>query len=257
MKLIPEYVLPKNYIFQKYTNEYGDLRLKKLYTQSTIFLILICISFFDQRVLAETFRFQEGDILFQESRSSNAKAVKIATNSKYTNLGIILKYKGKFVVLESNGNVRKTDLNKFIKRGVNSWYLVKRFKNYKDVMTEENLIKLRENSNTYMGRPYDLYYGWGDEKLYSAELIWKFLKDSLGIEIAPLKKMKDYDLSNPYVKLILSQKFGKDIPLEETVISPKDILESVLLETVFPRVDVQESAGESAPENPSLEEPVP
>jgi hypothetical protein len=44
--------------------------------------------------------------------------------------------------------------------------------------------------------------------------------------------MKDYDLSNPYVKLILSQKFGKDIPLEETVISPAAIFESDYLETV-------------------------
>jgi hypothetical protein len=232
--------------------------LKKSFIKNIIILFIYsCITIFIQGIYAETFRFQEGDLLFQESRNSIAKAVKIATNSKYTNLGIILKYRGKFVVLESNGNVRKTDLNKFIKRGVNAWYLVKRFKNYKDIMTEENLVKLRENSNSFMGRPYDLYYGWGDEKLYSAELIWKFLKDTLGIEIAPLKKMKDYDLSNPYVKLILSQKFGKDIPLEETVISPKDILESELLETVFPRGDMQESGSESFPENSTPEDPVP
>jgi hypothetical protein len=232
--------------------------LKKSFIKNLIILLIYsCTTIFIQGISAETFRFQEGDLLFQESRNSIAKAVKIATNSKYTNLGIILKYRGKFVVLESNGNVRKTDLNKFIKRGVNAWYLVKRFKNYKDIMTEENLVKLRENSNSFMGRPYDLYYGWGDEKLYSAELIWKFLKDTLGIEIAPLKKMKDYDLSNPYVKLILSQKFGKDIPLEETVISPKDILESELLETVFPRGDMQESGSESFPENSTPEDPVP
>ena len=232
--------------------------MKKIFKKSSIILIIyFSITFLNLGISAETFRFQEGDILFQESRNSTAKAVKIATNSRYTNLGIILKYRGKFVVLESNGNVRKTDLNKFIKRGVNSWYLVKRFKNYKDIMTEENLGKLRENSNSFMGRPYDLYYGWGDEKLYSAELIWKFLKDTLGIEIAPLKKMKDFDLSNPYVKLILSQKFGKEIPLEETVISPKDILESEMLETVFPRGDMQESMGEGVPENSSVEESVP
>lgn len=222
-----------------------------------IFSIYFYILIFTPIIYADTFRFQEGDLVFQEIRNSTSKAIKIATNSKYTHVGIILKYRGKFVVLESNGIVRKTDLNKFIKRGVNNWYLVKRFKNYKDLMTEENLVKLRENSNIFMGRPYDLYYGWGDEKLYSAELIWKFLKDTIGLEIAPLKKMKDFDLSNPYVKLILSQKFGKDIPLEETVISPKDILDSDLLETVFPKGDIPDSIGEINSENPSPEETVP
>lgn len=192
-------------------------------------------------LFSETFRFQEGDILFQEIRNSTSKAVKIVTNSRYTHVGIILKYRNKFIVLESNGIVRRTDLYQFLKKGVNGAYLVKRFKNPKEILTEEALSKMRETSIQYVGKPYDLYYGWGDEKLYAAELVWKFWKEALQLELCPLKKYKEYDLSNPYVKLILSQKFGKDIPLEETAVSPKDILQSSLLETVFPKGDSEES----------------
>lgn len=193
-------------------------------------------------LFSETFRFQEGDIVFQEIKNSTSKAVKIVTNSRYTHAGVILKYKNKFIVLESNGIVRRTDLYQFLKKGVHGAYLVKRFKNPKDVLTEVSLSKMREVSIQFVGKPYDLYYGWGDEKLYAAELVWKFWKEALQLEICPLKKYKDYDLSNPYVKLILSQKFGKDIPLEETVISPKDILQSPHLETVFPKGDLEESS---------------
>ena len=199
---------------------------------------------------SESFRFQEGDILFQEIRNSTSKAVKIVTNSRYTHAGIVLKYKNKFIVLESNGIVRRTELNQFLKKGVNGAYLVKRFKNPKEILTEEALSKMREASSQFVGKPYDLYYGWGDEKLYSSELVWKFWKEALQLELCSLKKFKDYDLSNPYVKLILSQKFGKDIPLEETAISPKDILQSPLLETVFPKGGSEEST--SLPEETSI-----
>ena len=177
----------------------------------------------------------EGDLIFLENKTSDAKAIKLITGSRFNHLGIIMKYRGKFIVLETNNIVRRTELPQFLKKGVKNEYLVKRFKDYKNILVEDNLRKLREVANIYIGKPYDLYYGWGDEKIYPSELIWKVIKDALNIEIAKLKKMKDYDLSNPYVKLIISQKFGKEIPLDEDTIFPRDILDSDLLTTVFPK----------------------
>ena len=206
-----------------------------LINKNNIFLFVLYLFYGIGSLQSETFRFQEGDILFQEIKNSTSKAIKIVTNSRYTNVGVILKYRNKFIVLESNGIVKRTDLYQFLKRGVNGAYLVKRFKKSKEVLTEEAISKMREASIQFVGKPYDLYYGWGDEKLYSAELVWKFWKEALNLELCPLKKYKDYDLSNPYVKLILSQKFGKDVPIEENAISPKDLLDSIHLETVYPR----------------------
>jgi hypothetical protein len=220
--------------------------------KNNIFLFVLYLFYGIGSLQSETFRFQEGDILFQEIKNSTSKAIKIVTNSRYTNVGVILKYRNKFIVLESNGIVKRTDLYQFLKRGVNGAYLVKRFKKSKEVLTEEAISKMREASIQFVGIPYDLYYGWGDEKLYSAELVWKFWKEALNLELCALKKYKDYDLSNPYVKLILSQKFGKDVPLEETAISPKDLLDSMHLETVFPR-----GTDEAMPEEESTVVPAP
>ena len=223
-----------------------------LINKNNIFLFVLYLFYGIGSLQSETFRFQEGDILFQEIKNSTSKAIKIVTNSRYTNVGVILKYRNKFIVLESNGIVKRTDLYQFLKRGVNGAYLVKRFKKSKEVLTEEAISKMREASIQFVGKPYDLYYGWGDEKLYSAELVWKFWKEALNLELCPLKKYKDYDLSNPYVKLILSQKFGKDVPIEENAISPKDLLDSMHLETVYPR-----GTDETMPEEGSTVVPEP
>ena len=223
-----------------------------LINKNNIFLFVLYLFYGIGSLQSETFRFQEGDILFQEIKNSTSKAIKIVTNSRYTNVGVILKYRNKFIVLESNGIVKRTDLYQFLKRGVNGAYLVKRFKKSKEVLTEEAISKMREASIQFVGKPYDLYYGWGDEKLYSSELVWKFWKEALNLELCPLKKYKDYDLSNPYVKLILSQKFGKDVPIEENAISPKDLLDSIHLETVYPR-----GTDETMPEEGSTVVPEP
>ena len=47
-----------------------------------------------------------------------------------------------------------------------------------------------------------------------------------------LQKLKDFDLSNKDVQKILFIRYGVNIPLEETVISPESIFQSELLETI-------------------------
>lgn len=205
-------------------------------------------------IFSDGFRVQEGDLIFQELKNSDSRAMKLITGNKYTHVGVILKYKGKFIVLESNGNVRRTELGQFLKKGVNAQYIIKRFKNYKDFFSEEKYSKLRDASNQFIGKHSDLYYGWGDEKLYSAELVWKFFKEALDIELCQLKKFKDYDYSHPYVRLILSQKYGKDLPQDEPTVTARDLMLSEFLETVYPKnLEDDETYPADSNENPFLE----
>lgn len=57
-------------------------------------------------------------------------------------------------------------------------------------------------------------------------------KEALGIEIGKPAKFSSFDLSKPTVQAKLKERFGNSIPLNETFISPQDMLESVELETV-------------------------
>jgi len=46
-------------------------------------------------------RFHDGDIIFHESLSGQSKALKLATKSRYTHVGIMFKENGKWIVYEA------------------------------------------------------------------------------------------------------------------------------------------------------------
>jgi hypothetical protein len=83
-----------------------------------------------------------------------------------------------------------------------------------------------------MGRDYDIYFEWSDDRIYCSELVWKIYKSAAGIEIGSLQKLKDFDLSHPLVQEKIKERFGGHPPLDEIVISPASIFDSDLLFTV-------------------------
>ena len=175
---------------------------------------------------------QDGDIIFQTSLSSQSKAIQLATKSKYSHCGIIYKSNDKYYVFEAIQPVKLTPLEKWIARGKNGEYIIKRLKNADEVLTDEALKKMRQVGEKFMGKNYDLTFEWSDEKIYCSELIWKVFQRATGIEIGKLEKLSDFDLSNEIVQKKMKERYGKDIPLDEIVISPKAIFESELLITV-------------------------
>ena len=118
-------------------------------------------------------KIKEGDIIFHQSYSQQSKAIKLATNSEYTHVGIIFKFNNKLQVLEAVQPVRLTDLDRFIKRGVKGHFIIKRLKNYDDIITSDILNKLKNTGKSFLGRNYDLYFEWSDQRIYCSELIWK------------------------------------------------------------------------------------
>jgi len=63
--------------------------------------------------------------------------------------------------------------------------------------------------------------------------VWKIYKRGAGIEVGKLEKLKDFDLSSDVVKNTMKQRYGNNIPLHETVVSPMAVFESDLLETII------------------------
>jgi len=176
---------------------------------------------------------QNGDIIFQTSKSRQSKAIQLATKSKYSHVGIIYKNGNDYYVYEAVQPVKLTPLKNWINRGENGKYVVKRLINVQNILTAENLKKMKSIGNTFKNKNYDIYFDWSDKEIYCSELVWKIYKRALNIEIGKLEKLKDFDLTNPEVQKIIKKRYGNNIPLNETVISPAAIFNSEKLKTVI------------------------
>ncbi|MFN8416996.1 MAG: YiiX family permuted papain-like enzyme [Cytophagaceae bacterium] len=182
--------------------------------------------------LTEENEIQNGDIIFQTSLSAQSKAIQLATHSTYSHCGLIFKEGDKYFVFEAVQPVKSTPLEKWIARGENHHYVIKRLKNADEVLTSQVLLKMKKEGEKMNGKNYDLTFEWSDDKIYCSELVWKLYQRATGVEVGKLEHLRDFDLSNPAVKAKLKERYGSNIPMDETVISPASIFNSDKLRTV-------------------------
>ena len=166
---------------------------------------------------------REGDVIFQTSQSQQSPLIQIATRSKISHCGIIVMKNGKPYVLETLKTLVVTPLDKFIARGEDGKYWLKRSK-------KEN-IKIKYDS--YLGKPYDLAFKFDNGKFYCSELIYDIYKNQLGIELCEPKKVSDYLIFGtdklPQIEKAMKK---RGITKEQYAVAPVDIFESDYLETV-------------------------
>jgi hypothetical protein len=179
--------------------------------------------------------FQNGDIIFQTSRSGQSKAIQLASGSKYSHMGIIYEDAGALFVYEAVQPVKMTTLDRWIDRGEGAHYVVKRLKDSKRLLTPENIKRLKSTGEKFKGKDYDIYFEWSDDRIYCSELVWKMYKEALDIEIGKLQALQTFDLSNDVVKSKMKERYGDKIPMDEEVISPVAMFDSDLLFTVEDR----------------------
>ena len=128
--------------------------MKKALIISGIILLLLALPF--SSMVTETFTAQtgavknvkEGDVIFQTSQSEQSPLIQIGTRSMITHCGIVVMKGGKPYVLETQRTIVLTPFDKFIARGKDGRYWLKRSK--------KDNIKIKYNS--YLGKPYDLAF---------------------------------------------------------------------------------------------------
>jgi hypothetical protein len=176
-----------------------------------------------------------GDLIFQTSLSRQSKAIQIATKSKYSHCGLIFRKENdtqNWYVIKAVQPVKWTPLDEWIARGEGGHYVIKRVKT-DPMLPVPLLVELRTNAEKYLGKDYDLTFEWSDDKIYCSELIWKVYKSTIGLDVGELEKLKDFDLTNEVVKEKMKERYGNKIPMDDTVISPKAVFDSELLETIY------------------------
>ena len=184
-----------------------------------------------QKILLEQ-KIQNGDIIFQTSKSSQSKAIQLATNSKYSHMGIIYENDGQFFVYEAVQPVKLTPLAEWINRGENGHYVIKRLENADQILTSSTLNQMKQIGEQFKGKSYDIYFEWSDDRIYCSELVWKIYKQATSIEIGQLEQLSDFDLSNDIVQAKMKERYGENIPMDEKVISPAAMFISDKLITI-------------------------
>lgn len=198
--------------------------------QNHLYILAILILFGCSKPSAD--QIHDGDIIFQTSRSDQSKAIQIATYSKYSHMGIIFLQNGRPSVFEAIGPVQYTPLKKWIDKGEGRHYVIKRLRNADRDMSFQAIEKLKSVAAKFEGKPYDFTFNWSDDRIYCSELVWKIYDRGIGIQIGRLHKLRDFDLSNVAVRKKMKERYGDQIPLDETVISPSDMFSSESLKTV-------------------------
>ena len=176
---------------------------------------------------------RDGDLIFHTSQSAQSQAIQLATHSAWSHCGIVYKEGGKWQVFEAVQPVKLTPLADWVARGQGGHFVTKRLRDAEAVLTPTALARLKAAGQSMLGHSYDLYFGWSDDRIYCSELIWKVYERGLHRRIGQLQQLRDFDLSNPAVQAKLRERYGRHLPLSETVISPASIFNSPELVTVL------------------------
>lgn len=178
-------------------------------------------------------QFMDGDIIFQSSMSGQSAAIQIATNSKYSHCGIVFLEDGEPFVLEAVQPVKVTSLDKWITHGDDHHYVVKRLVDRQAELSKDEIDKMRDLGEAWIGKNYDITFEWDDSRIYCSELVWKLYDRGAGIELCALQELRDFDLTSPIVSRIVKERYGKKIPWSEKVVSPGALYDCPQLETVL------------------------
>jgi uncharacterized protein YycO len=174
--------------------------------------------------------FEDGDIIFHSSTSSQSGMLELVTKSDITHVGIIFYDESSPYVFEAVQPVRITPLNVFVSRGKDSKYIVKRFKG---VLTDDKLKDMYLYGKTHLGKNYDSKFLWSDGEMYCSELVYKTYQ-SIGIILCDKSHFYDYDLGYENVQNVIDYRYKNDVFDNNTeVVTPVDLLNSDMLYTVY------------------------
>jgi hypothetical protein len=186
-----------------------------------------------KKELPDVKNLRDGDIVFVSNGAfDEGKAIQMVSKSPLTHCGVLFKEGDDWVVYEAVQPVKKTPLKEFHKTDSGETYAVRRLKNADEVLTKDSLEKLHSALKKNEGKDYDHLFGWGNDKMYCSELVWKAYYEATKLKVGKIQMVGDYDLSDPLVKKLVEQRYGKDVPVTDPTITPGAVFDSRLLKTI-------------------------
>ena len=187
------------------------------------FLIFFAVMF----LISKAFAYKTGDIIFIKSQTSQSQALRDATGSEWTHVGIIVGDK----VAEETSGLKMTPIKSFIARSKGKSYKIFRHWMYKPEMDQ----KLKSLLSKY-NKPYDIYFEWSDDRQYCSEFVYKIYVELIGRGVGHLQTFREMNLNSLAVKALIKKRYqdtGRELNLDEPIITPiSQMLDDNLLELV-------------------------
>lgn len=216
-------------------------------------------------------------MLFIESTSSQAGAIKEITGSDMTHCGIVFRDGAKWRVWEGAGRGEYLTLERWVVEesgGTPAHPLyVRRLRDRDARLTPDVLARLRAAATKLHETKYDKGFAWENhqagtakEYVYCSELLWKAYAAAVEVELGTPHPLKDYyeqagsAKESERIKAVMASilnsepsracRAGKAYDPDELAISPREVLESAELEAV---TDATPSKDETTHSNNTME----
>lgn len=163
----------------------------------------------------------DGDIVLHQSRSAQSAALRAATGSPYTHVGLVFRRSGRWEVLEAVQPVRWTPLEAWLARGAGEHIVVVRAS---EPLSVDEVRRIRGKAESYLGRSYDLLFQWSDDRIYCSELVYKAYA-AADRAIGDLVPLRSFDLDAAPVRALIERRAAEGLNREERVVAPSSMLD--------------------------------
>jgi cell wall-associated NlpC family hydrolase len=157
-----------------------------------------------------------GDVVFQTSRSRQSIPIQRATRSPWSHVGIVERTAEGIFVLEAIQPVSRTPWGRWRSRGEGGRVRVMRSRALDEAAAERVIAAAKR----FLGRPYDPWFRWDDERIYCSELVTKAFARGAAIELG--KRQPVGELAIEGLETELHRRFG-GIPSNLVLVTPASI----------------------------------
>jgi hypothetical protein len=144
----------------------------------------------------------DGDLVFHTSTSRQAQAIVWATASPYAHVGLVDRDGPDVRVVEAVGPVKRTPWAAWTRRGLGGHVTVMRLPGLDD----DARTRVVARATRYLGRPYDLSFAPGDDRIYCSELV-HLAYAAIGVQLGTWTPASELGLATPPVQALLRRRW--------------------------------------------------
>jgi hypothetical protein len=145
---------------------------------------------------------RDGDLVFQTSGGMQTEAIRMATHSVYSHVGIVRVQGGQVRIIEAARTVTETPLAHFLARGDGGHYAVYRQRG----LDPAHAAAVVRAAQRYEGKPYDIFFRMQPDSIYCSELPYHAFKDA-GLALGKVQRMSELDMEQPAVKALFAARW--------------------------------------------------